>query len=109
MWAARLVVDTGIHALGWSYEDAAAVYQEATGRSPQLTQSDIYRYAVWPGQAVSYHVGYLALLDLRARAETALGDRFDLMAFHDALLSLGNAPLALVEAAVEAFIATQGE
>jgi uncharacterized protein (DUF885 family) len=58
---------------------------------------------------VSYHVGYLALLDLRARAETALGDRFDLIAFHDALLSLGNAPLALVEGAVEAFIAAQGE
>jgi len=109
MRAARLVVDTGIHALGWSYEDAAASYQEATGRSPQLTQSDVYRYAVWPGQAVSYHVGYLALLDLRMRAETVLGDRFDLMAFHDALLSLGNAPLPLVEDAVEAFIATQGE
>jgi len=58
---------------------------------------------------VSYHVGYLTLLDLRARAETALGDRFDLMAFHDALFSLGNAPLPLVEDAVEAFIATQGE
>jgi len=109
MRAARLVVDTGIHALEWSYDDAAAAYQEATGRSPQLTQSDIYRYAAWPGQAASYHVGYLALLDLRARAETALGDRFDLMAFHDALLSLGNALLALVEDAVEAFIAAQGE
>jgi len=58
---------------------------------------------------VAYHVGYLALLDLRTRAETALGDRFDLMAFHDALLSLGNAPLALVHTAVAAFIATQGE
>ena len=109
MRAARLVVDTGIHALGWSYEDAAVAYQEATGRSPQLTQSDIYRYAAWPEQAVSYHVGYLTLLDLRARAEAALGDRFDLIAFHDALLSLGNAPLALVEDAVEAFIAAQGE
>jgi uncharacterized protein (DUF885 family) len=102
MRAARLVVDTGIHALGWSYDDAA-------GRSPQLTQSDVYRYAVWPGQAVSYHVGYLGRLDLRVRAETALGDRFALIAFHDALLLLGNAPLALVEGAVEAFIAAQGE
>jgi uncharacterized protein (DUF885 family) len=109
MRAARLVVDTGIHALGWNYEDAAAAYQEATGRSPQLTQSDMYRYAAWPGQAVSYHVGYLTLLDLRTRAETALGDRFDLTAFHDALLLPGNAPLVLVEDAVETFIAAQGE
>lgn len=105
MRAARMVVDTGLHALGWTYADAMDYYQKATGRSMQLAQSDVYRYAVWPGQAVSYGVGFAVLLDLRARAEEALGDAFDLTAFHDMLLAGGNVPLGMVVAWVDAYVA----
>jgi uncharacterized protein (DUF885 family) len=105
MRAARLVVDTGIHAMGWGYNASVAYYQEATGRSTQLAQSDVYRYAVWPGQAVAYGVGFLTLLDWREDARAALGDAFDLVAFHDALLERGNLPLAVLERRMADFIA----
>ena len=101
MRAARLVVDTGIHAMGWGYSEALTYYEEATGRSPQLAQSDVYRYAVWPGQAVSYTVGYLKLLDLREAVRAALGDAFDLVSFHRALLGRGNLPLGVAVKWVE--------
>lgn len=104
MRAARLVVDTGIHAAGWGYDEALAWYEAATGRSTQLAQQDIYRYAVWPGQAVSYAVGYLELLRLRDAAQTALGDRFNLTSFHEALLARGNAPLGILTAAIAEWI-----
>jgi uncharacterized protein (DUF885 family) len=105
MRAARLVVDTGIHAVGWGTDDAIAWYQEATGRSPQLTQSDVYRYAAWPGQAVSYTIGYVTLLDLRAKAQNSLGSAFDLPSFHDQLLGRGNLPLGILVAWVEDWLA----
>lgn len=104
MRAARLVVDTGIHALSWGYTKALSYYRTATGRAPGYAEFDINRYAVWPGQAVSYYVGYLELMELRDQARLALGDGFDLMAFHDALLAGGNVPLELVAAAVALYI-----
>jgi uncharacterized protein (DUF885 family) len=105
MRAARLVVDTGIHAAGWGYDEAVAYYQEATGRSPQFAQQDVYRYAAWPGQAVSYTIGYLTLLDLRAEAQDALGDAFDLTSFHGQLLRRGNLPLGVLVGCVGDWIA----
>ncbi len=105
MRAARLAVDTGIHAVGWGYDEALVWYQEATGRSPQLAQQDVYRYAAWPGQAVSYAVGYLELLALRDATRSALGDRFDLTAFHRAVLAQGNVPLAVLAGAMAGWIA----
>lgn len=105
MRAARLVVDTGIHAVGWGADDAIAWYQAATGRSAQLAQQDVYRYAAWPGQAVSYAVGYLKLLELREAARSELGDAFDLQAFHGALLERGNIPLGLLAEVIMQWIA----
>ena len=104
MRAARLVVDTGIHAVGWGADDAIAWYQEATGRSSQLAQQDVYRYAAWPGQAVSYAVGYLKLLELREAARSELGEAFDLAAFHGALLERGNIPLGLLAEVITQWI-----
>lgn len=106
MRAARLVVDTGIHAVGWGTDEAIAWYQAATGRSPQLAQQDVYRYAVWPGQAVSYAVGYLKLLELREAARSDLGEAFDLLAFHGALLERGNIPLGLLAEVITQWIAS---
>ncbi len=105
MQAARLVVDTGIHAAGWGYDEALAYYQGATGRSSQLAQQDVYRYAAWPGQTVSYTVGYLTRLDLRAEAQNALGSAFDLKSFHGQLLGRGNLPLGVLAKWVRNWIA----
>lgn len=109
MRAARLVVDTGIHAMGWGYDAAVAYYQWASGRSPQLAQQDVYRYAAWPGQAVSYAVGYLKLLELREAARSTLGDSFDVVSFHRVLLERGNLPLRIIADVVAQWIADSAD
>ena len=106
MWrAARLVVDTGLHAKGWSRDEARAYLLAHTALSGLEVASEVDRYISWPGQALSYKIGELKIRELRARAETSLGATFDLRAFHDAVLALGSVPLGLLEAEIDAWIA----
>ena len=106
MWrAARLVVDTGLHAKRWSREDARAYLLAHTALSEHEVATEVDRYISWPGQALSYKIGELTIRDLRTRAERRLGAAFDLRAFHDAVLALGSVPLGLLEEQVDAWIA----
>lgn len=91
--ACRLVVDTGMHALGWSRQQAIVYMRDNAPVPENNILNEIDRYISWPGQALAYKTGQLEILRLRAQAESALGDRFDIRAFHDAVL--GNGPLAL--------------
>ncbi|PZQ58782.1 MAG: DUF885 domain-containing protein [Sphingomonas taxi] len=110
MWrAARLVVDTGVHARGWSREQAQAFLRDNTALSNHEITTEVDRYIAWPGQALSYYMGELAFLDARARAQKALGERFDIRAFHDAMLSLGSVPLPLIDQRAAQFIADKGK
>lgn len=104
MRAARLVVDTGIHDLGWSFDHATTVFGEATGYTLGPSQGNVARYSVIPGQATAYMIGMLSILELRQRAMDALGDAFDLIAFHRAVLGNGAMPLDVLEQVVDDFI-----
>jgi len=102
--AARLVVDTGLHALGWTRERSVAFLLERTGAPRDVAESEIERYLAWPGQATSYMIGYLELRALREKAERELGPRFDLRAFHDRVLEYGPLPLPVLRRNVERWI-----
>lgn len=103
--AARLVVDTGIHALGWT-EDAAVEYMNVTGRQPlQRSRSEVRRYITLPGQATGYKIGMLKIMEQRRKAETALGAKFDIKGFHDLLIASGSQPLSILERRVDEWIA----
>ena len=105
MWrACRLVADTGIHAKHWTIDQAKACFNDNTALSPVNIDVEVARYISWPGQALAYKVGELKILELRHRAEAALGDRFDERAFHDAVLLNGSLPLAVLEAKIDAWI-----
>jgi uncharacterized protein (DUF885 family) len=105
MWRAiRLVVDTGMHALGWSRQQAIDTFGEHAGRTDHEVVVEVDRYIVWPGQALAYKVGELKFKELRARAETALGDRFDLRRFHDRILEEGALPLGILEGRLASWI-----
>jgi len=98
MWrACRLVVDTGMHAKGWSRQQAIDFMASNTSLARLDIESEIDRYISWPGQALAYKIGELRILQLRREAEKKLGDRFDLRAFHDALLSEGAMPIDILE------------
>ncbi|HZJ65835.1 MAG TPA: DUF885 family protein [Kofleriaceae bacterium] len=108
MWrACRLVVDTGLHAFNWSREQARAYLRDHTALSEHEIETEVDRYIAWPGQALAYKIGELAILDLRKRAEQALGPRFDLRRFHDAILGAGSLPLAVLEDEIARFIAAE--
>jgi uncharacterized protein (DUF885 family) len=108
MWrACRLVVDTGIHAFGWSREQAQAYMRDHTALSEHEIETEVDRYIGWPGQALAYKVGELAILALRARAERELGPRFDIRRFHDVILAGGSLPLGVLEDEVARFIAAE--
>jgi len=110
MWrAARLVVDTGIHHEGWTRQQAIDYMTQNTALSQREIVNEVDRYISWPGQALSYELGYLRILALRHEAEQALGAKFDLRAFHDAVLELGSVPLPLLEEHVHAWIARQSK
>lgn len=105
--ASRLVVDTGMHAMGWSREDALAFLIENTSLHPDDAANEIDRYIAWPGQALAYMIGRLEIEALRADAEAALGEDFDLSAFHDAVLGNGAVPLTVLRANIHDWIAAQ--
>jgi uncharacterized protein (DUF885 family) len=105
--AARLVVDTGIHAMGWS-EDEAVAYMNTTGRQPiERSRSEVRRYITLPGQATGYKIGMLKIMELRARAEARLGTKFDIKGFHDLLIASGTQPLSILERRVDEWIAAR--
>ena len=109
MWrACRLVVDTGIHHLGWTRQQAIDYLTDNTALSPLEIANEVDRYISWPGQADSYELGYLKILELRAKAEKALGEKFDIRAFHDTVLSTGSVPLPVLEARIDRFIKDGG-
>jgi len=106
--AARLVIDTGLHAKGWSREQALAYLRGNAALSEHEVTTEVDRYIAWPGQALSYYLGQLKILELRRRAEAELGDRFDIRHFHDAVLATAAVPLPVLEARIENFIAADG-
>ncbi len=102
--AARLVVDTGLHAKGWT-EDQAVEYMNTTGRQPiERSRSEIRRYITLPGQATGYKMGMLKIVELRQKAEKALGPKFDIKGFHDLLIASGSQPLSILERRVDDWI-----
>jgi uncharacterized protein (DUF885 family) len=105
--AVRLVVDTGIHAMYWTQEQAEQYAMENSPRPRASVISEIQRYYNNPGQAVAYKIGQLKLMELRARAEAALGDQFDIRAFHDTVLGSGALPMSLLEIQIDQWIASQ--
>ena len=102
--AVRLVVDTGIHYKRWTREEAMSYMKSITGMSDTEVVTEIERYIVWPGQACSYKVGMLKILELRERAKKELGNKFDIRSFHSAVLDNGEPPLFIVEDFVEDMI-----
>ena len=106
--AARLVVDTGIHAQGWTREQAIDYLRQYTALPEHEIGTEVDRYIAWPAQALSYYLGERVILEQRARAEQALGERFNIRAFHDTVLELGSVPLPLLEQRIGRFIAEGG-
>jgi len=106
--AARLVVDTGMHAQGWSREQAIGYLRQYTALPEHEIGTEVDRYLAWPGQALSYYLGERAILDARGRAERALGERFNVRAFHDAVLELGSVPLLVLQSRIDRFIVEGG-
>ena len=105
MWrACRLVIDTGIHAKGWSRERAVDYLASNTALSMHEVGTEIDRYIAWPGQALAYKIGELTLWDLRREAESALGDAFDIREFHDVVLTSGGVPLELLKTMVRQYV-----
>ena len=105
MWrACRLVVDTGMHWKGWTREQAEACFFENSALAPHNIKTEVERYISWPGQALAYKIGELKILELRQRAETQLGDKFNIRRFHDAILLDGGMPLDLLEAKIDRWI-----
>ncbi len=105
--AVRLVVDTGIHAKGWTREQALRYGAEQEGGAPEAQLAEVERYMSWPGQALGYKIGQLRIRELRTRAEQQLGAKFDIKAFHDQVLREGALPLAVLEAYLQDWIAGQ--
>ena len=105
MWrACRLVIDTGIHAKGWSRERAIKLLEENSALSKHNIRVEVDRYIAWPGQALAYKMGELKILELRARATEALGAAFDVREFHNQVLAAGGIPLFLLEARISGWI-----
>ncbi len=106
MWrAARLVIDTGVHHKNWTRDQALAFLRDNTALSEHEVTTEVDRYISWPAQALSYKLGELAIVRLRGEAEAALGERFDIRAFHHAVLSEGSVPLPVLDTRIRAFIA----
>ena len=102
--ANRLVVDTGIHFKKWTREEAMDYMKRTTGMSDTEVRVEIERYIVWPGQATSYKMGMLKILELREKAKQALGDQFDIKKFHTVVLDQGIVPLFILEDIIDEWI-----
>jgi uncharacterized protein (DUF885 family) len=107
--AARLVVDTGLHAKGWTREQTVKFLMEEAGDSEAAAINATERYMAMPAQALAYKIGAIKIMELRQRAAAALGPRFSLAAFHDAVLAEGSLPLAMLETRIDAWIASQAK
>jgi len=109
MWrAARLVVDTGVHSKGWTRDQARDYLLSHTALSEREVNTEVDRYISWPGQALAYYLGQMAIEKARAKAEAALANRFNIRAFHDTVLSLGSVPLPVLTDRIDQFIAEGG-
>ncbi|GHF26836.1 hypothetical protein GCM10017044_22340 [Kordiimonas sediminis] len=108
MWrACRLVIDTGIHSKGWTRRQAQLLLEENSALSTHNIRTEVDRYISWPGQALAYKMGELKLLELRKLVEETLGEKFDIKAFHDRIMSAGGVPLTILEARVQSWIDAQ--
>ncbi|WP_299173253.1 DUF885 family protein [uncultured Brevundimonas sp.] len=108
MWrACRLVADTGLHWMGWSEEQARACFRDNSALAPHNIETELQRYIGWPGQATAYKIGEIRLREIRARAERELGPKFNVRTFHDALLTEGPLPLALLDQRMDTWIAAE--
>jgi uncharacterized protein (DUF885 family) len=107
--AARLVVDTGIHSMGWTRAQAIQYLHDNTTLPDHEIETEVDRYIAWPAQALSYYLGEMAIWKARHEAEAALGAKFNLRAFHDTVLELGSVPLPVLEARIKRFIAEGGK
>ena len=105
--AIRLVVDTGVHAGGWSRDQMVQFFHDHSSAAETEVQSDVDRYIAWPSQALAYKIGQLKILELRDRAKKALGDKFDIRAFHDQVIDSGALPLDVLDERISAWIAQQ--
>ena len=110
MWrAVRLVVDTGIHSQGWTREQAIQYMLENTALPEHEIETEVDRYIAWPGQALSYYLGEMAIWEARHKAEAALGPKFNIRAFHDTVLHLGSVPIPVLKGRIDTFIADGGK
>ncbi|MBV9990914.1 MAG: DUF885 family protein [Alphaproteobacteria bacterium] len=107
--AVRLVVDTGIHAKGWTREQAIQYMHDYTALPDHEIETEVDRYIAWPGQALSYYLGEMTIKRERAKAEAALGPKFNIRAFHDTVLQLGSVPMPVLEARIDRFIKEDGK
>jgi uncharacterized protein (DUF885 family) len=107
--ASRLVVDTGVHSKGWTRKQAQDYLHANTALSDHEIETEVDRYISWPGQALSYYLGEMSIINARKKAEQALGSKFDIRAFHDTVLQLGSVPLPVLEARIDLFIAEGGK
>jgi prolyl oligopeptidase len=108
MWrAVRLVVDTGMHTMGWTRERAIQFFKDNTGKTDQDITVEVDRYIVWPGQALAYKIGQLKIRELRSDAEKQLRDKFNVRTFHDTVLENGAVPLSVLEPHVKAWLTHQ--
>ena len=103
----RLVTDTGLHGKRWTREQAIRYFQDNSLLSERDIVKEVERYINWPGQATSYKIGQLKIVELRRKAEQALGSRFDIRDFHEVVLANGSLPLDVLEAQVDAYIASK--
>ena len=108
MWrAVRLVIDTVMHALGWTRQEAIDFFKANTGKSEHDIVVEVDRYIVWPGQALAYKIGELKIKELKAMAKDELGEAFDIRAFHDQVLGNGALPLRVLETHIKEWLAEQ--
>jgi uncharacterized protein (DUF885 family) len=105
--AIRLVVDTGVHSEHWTRQQMVDYFHDHSAIAEPEVQAEVDRYIAWPSQALAYKIGQLKILELRAKAKTALGDKFDLRAFHDEVLDSGALPLDVLSTRIDAWIAAQ--
>ena len=103
--AVRLVVDTGMHAFGWTRQQAIDYFKAHSAKTDQDIVNEVDRYIAWPGQALAYKIGQIRISQMRQRAEAALGARFDLRDFNDAILETGSVPLQALEARMADWLA----